>query len=53
VTVRQPIGADDIFTPACTPPPVGRGRAHGFFGTRFSSFSKSSWVNLRVAEPLG
>jgi hypothetical protein len=51
---RQQIGAAGSFTTAWTPPSVGRWRAHArFFGTRFSSFSKSTWVNLRVAEPLG
>jgi hypothetical protein len=51
---RQQISADGSFTTAWTPPSVGRWRAHArFFGTRFSSFSKSGWVTVRVAEPLG
>jgi hypothetical protein len=51
---RQQIGAAGSFTTAWTPPSVGRWRAHArFFGTRFSSFSESGWVNVRVAEPLG
>jgi hypothetical protein len=51
---RQQIGADGNFTTSWTPPSVGRWRAHArFFGTRFSSFSESAWVNVRVAEPLG
>jgi hypothetical protein len=51
---RQQIGADGNFTTTWLPPSVGRWRAHArFFGTRFSSFSKSGWVNIRVAEPLG
>lgn len=51
---RQQIGADGTFATSWTPPSVGRWRAHArFFGTRFSSFSESGWVTVRVAEPLG
>ena len=51
---RQQIGADGNFTTTWQPPSVGRWRAHArFFGTRFSSFSESAWLNVRVAEPLG
>jgi hypothetical protein len=51
---RQQIGADGSFMTSWTPPSVGRWRAHArFFGTRFSSFSESGWVTVRVAEPLG
>ena len=51
---RQRLGTDGSFTTTWMPPSVGRWRAHArFFGTRFSSFSKSDWVHVHVAEPLG
>jgi hypothetical protein len=51
---RQRIGPDGLFITTWTPPSVGRWRAHArFFGTRFSSFSESGWLQLRVSEPLG
>jgi hypothetical protein len=51
---RRQIGSDGIFGVTWTPPSIGHWRAHArFFGTRFSSFSKSAWVRVRVAEPLG
>jgi hypothetical protein len=51
---RQRIGSDGSFIASWTPPSVGLWRAHArFFGTRFSSFSESGWVYIRVTEPLG